>query len=120
MPCVTSMAAAARPRLARSRPSPGAVLTKCPTKARCPARSPCPAPSRAGAWRLPLKRCLESAIGYARDGFPVTARLAHWRNAERGNLSKSPEAAAIFLKDGAVLTNPDLARTLEAIASDGW
>src|ERR1700761_1404052 len=26
--------------------------------------------------RLPLKRCLDSAIGYARDGFPVTARLA--------------------------------------------
>ena len=36
------------------------------------------------------------------------------------DLAKSPEAAAIFLKDGATLTNPDLARTLEAIASDGW
>jgi len=58
--------------------------------------------------RLPLKRCLESAIGYARDGFPVTARLAHWRNAERGTLAKTPEAAAIFLKEGAVLTNRDL------------
>ena len=34
--------------------------------------------------RLPLKRCLESAIGYARDGFPVTARLAHWRDAGAG------------------------------------
>ena len=70
--------------------------------------------------RLPLKRCLESAIGYARDGFPVTARLAHWRELAREELARSPEAAAIFLKDGAVLTNPDLARTLEAIASDGW
>src|SRR5215510_7731910 len=28
--------------------------------------------------RLPLRRCLESAIGYARDGFAVTPRLAHW------------------------------------------
>jgi gamma-glutamyltranspeptidase/glutathione hydrolase len=70
--------------------------------------------------RLPLKRCLESAIGYARDGFPVTARLAHWRNMARPDLEKSPEAAAIFLKHGPMLKNPDLARTLEAIASDGW
>jgi gamma-glutamyltranspeptidase len=70
--------------------------------------------------RLPLKRCLESAIGFARDGFPVTERLAHWRAMTRDELAKSPEAAAIFLKDGNVLTNPDLARTLEAIASDGW
>ena len=69
--------------------------------------------------RLPLKRCLESAIGYARNGFPVTARLAYWRELAREELAKSPEAAAIFLKEGAILTNPDLARTLEAIASDG-
>ena len=70
--------------------------------------------------RLPLARCLESAIGYARDGFPVTRRLAHWRDMQRLELAKSPEAAAIFLQDGAVLRNPDLARTLQAIASDGW
>jgi gamma-glutamyltranspeptidase/glutathione hydrolase len=70
--------------------------------------------------RLPLRRCLESAIGFARDGFPVTARLAHWRESAREELAKNPEAAAIFLRDGATLTNPDLARTLEAIASDGW
>ncbi len=70
--------------------------------------------------RLPLKRCLESAIGYARDGFPVTARLDYWRSLARTELEKSPEAAEIFLKPGAVLRNPDLARTLEAIAGDGW
>ena len=70
--------------------------------------------------RLTLKRCLESAIGYASGGFPVTARLAQWRNAARPDLARSPEAAAIFLKEGATLANPDLARTLEAIASDGW
>ncbi|UYN95383.1 MAG: gamma-glutamyltransferase [Enhydrobacter sp.] len=70
--------------------------------------------------RLPLARCLESAIGYARDGFPMTARLTHWRDTAREELAKTPEAAAIFLKDGATLANPDLARTLQAIASDGW
>ncbi|HYD04710.1 MAG TPA: gamma-glutamyltransferase [Reyranella sp.] len=70
--------------------------------------------------RLPLSRCLESAIGYASDGFPVTARLAHWRNGAYPDLEKSPEAKAIFLQHGPVLKNPDLARTLQAIASDGW
>ena len=70
--------------------------------------------------RLPLKRCLDSAIGYARDGFPVTARLATWRNVARPELEKSPEAAAIFLPHAPVLKNANLSRTLEAIASDGW
>jgi gamma-glutamyltranspeptidase len=70
--------------------------------------------------RLPLRRCLESAIGYARDGFAVTPRLAHWRDVARPDLEKSPEASAMFLKDGATLRCADLARTLEAIASDGW
>jgi gamma-glutamyltranspeptidase/glutathione hydrolase len=69
--------------------------------------------------RLPLGRCLESAIGYARDGFAVTARMAHWRAVAEIELRKSPEAAAIFLRPDKVLRNPDLARTLEAIARDG-
>jgi gamma-glutamyltranspeptidase len=70
--------------------------------------------------RLPLKRCLESAIGHAREGFPVGERLAHWREQQRAELAKTPEAAAIFLREEATLRQPDLARTLEAIASDGW
>jgi gamma-glutamyltranspeptidase/glutathione hydrolase len=70
--------------------------------------------------RLPLARCLESAIGYARDGFPVTARMAYWRGLAEVELQKSPEAAEIFLRPGRILRNPDLARTLEAIARDGW
>ena len=78
------------------------------------------AEAHAAYGRLPLARCLESAIGYARDGFPVTARLAHWRETARAELAKCPHASAIFLKDGNILTNPALARTLEAIASDGW
>ena len=42
------------------------------------------------------------------------------RPGARPDLAKSPEAAAIFLKEGHTLNNPDLARTLNAIASDGW
>jgi gamma-glutamyltranspeptidase/glutathione hydrolase len=70
--------------------------------------------------RLPLARCLDTAIGYARDGFPMSPRLAQWCEAVGPELARSPEAAAIFLGGGKVLANPDLARTLQAIASDGW
>jgi gamma-glutamyltranspeptidase/glutathione hydrolase len=75
--------------------------------------------------RVPLARALAPAIGYARDGFPVTARLAGWLEACRAELARSPEAAAIFLPGGRVpgagqrLRNPDLARTLERIAAAG-
>jgi len=36
--------------------------------------------------RLPLRRVLESAIGYARDGFPVTGRLASFIEMTRDDL----------------------------------
>jgi len=78
------------------------------------------AEAHAAYGRLPLSRCLESATGYARDGFPVTARMAYWRGLAESELAKSPEAAAIFLKPDRVLRNPDLARTLDAISRDGW
>ena len=44
------------------------------------------------------RAALESAIGYARDGFPVTARLAALVADGAPDLEKSPEAAAIFLQ----------------------
>lgn len=74
--------------------------------------------------RLPLARDLSAAIEYARDGFPVTARLAAWTAHSADVLRASPEAAEIFLPGGALpkagqrLRNPDLALTLDAIA--GW
>ena len=75
--------------------------------------------------KVPLERCLETAIDYAEHGFPVTERLASWINLTSEDLKRSPEAAAIFLahgtrpEPGAVLRNPDLARTLKATASEG-
>ena len=75
--------------------------------------------------RLPLARLLEPAIGYASDGFPVTARLASWIAATADELAASPEAARIFLPQGAPpragskLVNRDLARTLGLIAAGG-
>ena len=75
--------------------------------------------------RLPLSRCLESAIGYARDGFPVTQRLAGWIEHVKKDLAPHAESCAIFMPHGQVpvagskLTNPNLANTLEAIAAQG-
>ncbi len=76
--------------------------------------------------RLPLSRCLEQAIGYAREGAPVSSRLAQFIALSRDELAACPEAAAIFLpggealRGGAVLVNANLARSLEAIAGEGW
>ncbi len=76
--------------------------------------------------RLPMPRVLETAIGYARDGFPVTARLANFIAATKTDIAQHTETAAIFLPGGAApragakLQNPNLARTLETYALGGW
>jgi gamma-glutamyltranspeptidase/glutathione hydrolase len=75
--------------------------------------------------RLPLGRLLAPAAAYAREGFPVTERLAKWIAASAPVLAECPEARAIFLprgappRAGARLANPALALTLERIASLG-
>ena len=75
--------------------------------------------------RLPLARVLEPAIGHARDGFPITARLADAITLAADLLARCPEAAAVFLpggtslETGQLLRNSDLARTLERIAGSG-
>jgi gamma-glutamyltranspeptidase/glutathione hydrolase len=76
--------------------------------------------------RLPFGRDLQAAIGYARDGFAVGERLAGWIAATKAELAVHAESAAIFLPGGAPipaggrLANPDLARTLAALAEGGW
>jgi gamma-glutamyltranspeptidase/glutathione hydrolase len=76
--------------------------------------------------RLPLARILESAIDYAGDGFPVAERLAGFIKMMAGEVARYPESAALLLPDGtpprpgARLVNKDLARTLGAIATNGW
>ncbi len=75
--------------------------------------------------RLSLERNLDTAIGYAREGFPVTARLANFIEMTKAELSQNAESAAIFLPQasppatGTTLRNPNLARTLKVIASGG-
>ena len=76
--------------------------------------------------RLPLRRALEAAIGYAHDGYPATERLSDFIVMARDELAEHAESAALFLGTGAPptagarLTNPDLARTLSAVAESGW
>src|SRR5262245_11548977 len=75
--------------------------------------------------RLPIGRVLEAAIGYSRDGFPVTARLSAFIDMFRDDLLGHRETAALLLPDGAAprpgtkLANPNLANTLQAIAEWG-
>jgi gamma-glutamyltranspeptidase / glutathione hydrolase len=76
--------------------------------------------------KLPLKQSLQPAIRLARDGFPLYARLQFGIKYKRDILARSPAAAKAFLTpDGAVpelgfvIKQPDLAKTLEAMANQG-
>ncbi len=75
--------------------------------------------------KLPFARLLESAIHYARHGFPVThSQETNTRN-KLAELEHQPNFAATFLQDGQVPvygqrhTFPALAATLEQIARAG-
>jgi gamma-glutamyltranspeptidase/glutathione hydrolase len=76
--------------------------------------------------KLPLKRDLEPAIKLAREGFPLYARLQGGLRYKREVIARSPDAAKVFLTPdgnvpdiGAIIKQPELARTLEAIAAEG-
>ncbi len=75
--------------------------------------------------RLPLATSLAPAIRLAGEGFPVDEHYLRMARFRLEALRQSPAAAAIFLQDnevpqtGHVIRQPDLARTLEAIATRG-
>jgi gamma-glutamyltranspeptidase/glutathione hydrolase len=76
--------------------------------------------------KLPLKQSLQPAIRLARDGFPLYARLQGGIRYKQKILARSPDAAKAFLSAdgavpevGAIIKQPDLANTLEAIANQG-
>jgi gamma-glutamyltranspeptidase/glutathione hydrolase len=81
------------------------------------------------AWKdqgkLPWKRLVDPAIALARDGFMVTEALARsLKNAQR-EMQKYAASVAQFTKNGVfyepgdTLKQPDLAKTLDRIASQG-
>jgi gamma-glutamyltranspeptidase/glutathione hydrolase len=75
--------------------------------------------------KLPLKRSLAPAIRLAREGFAPDARSLMRIGQRKDVLARDPGASALFLpggelpRQGWVLRNPDLARTLELIAEKG-
>jgi gamma-glutamyltranspeptidase/glutathione hydrolase len=85
--------------------TPGAVASFCEAHARF--------------GKLPLARCLEPAIHYARDGYPVSEKLSRWITETAAELAQDPASAALFPVGKSRLANPALARTLEAIAAQG-
>jgi len=76
--------------------------------------------------KLPLQRSLQPAIRLARDGFPLYARLQGAIRFKREFMLRSPDVAKVFLTAqggvpelGALIKQPDLANTLEALANEG-
>jgi gamma-glutamyltranspeptidase/glutathione hydrolase len=75
--------------------------------------------------RRSLAQALAPAIGYARDGFPVSPIIAEQWGEQTDFLKRDSAAAATYLPNGRApnagdwFRNPDLARTFEEIARDG-
>jgi len=74
---------------------------------------------------ITLAQALQPAIRYAERGFPVSPRLNADITESKRKLSADPELARIFLPNGeappvgSLLKQPELARTLRAIATSG-
>ena len=75
--------------------------------------------------KLPMKAVLAPAIGYAREGFPVSELIAWYWNLSVPRLSKFPGFSEQFTIDGSapakgeIWKNPNLANTLETLAKGG-
>ncbi len=76
--------------------------------------------------RLPLRTTLAPAIRIARDGFEVYPRLEKGYASRRAVMERYRGTRAVFLADGTppvtgeTLRQPDLARTLERLATKGF
>ncbi|MEO5810960.1 MAG: gamma-glutamyltransferase [Rhodanobacter sp.] len=75
--------------------------------------------------KLPMKSVLAPAIGYARDGFPLSELIAYYWGLPAPRLGKYPGFTEQFTIDGhapakgEIWKNPNLAHTLETIAKGG-
>jgi gamma-glutamyltranspeptidase/glutathione hydrolase len=73
----------------------------------------------------PLAEVLAPAIEIAEGGFPVSEALAAGIQSSKAKIEKFPSTTKIYFKDGKplamgdIIRNPDLARTLRAIAAQG-
>ena len=94
---------------------------------------PVTVPGCVGGWfalherfgRLPMKDILAPAIGYAETGFPMTELIGYYWGRGVQNLKDFEAFQRTYAPDGVVpgegdiFRNPDLARTLSAIAENG-
>ena len=103
---------------------------------RVPAHGPLPVtvPGCVDGWcelharfgKLPLSEVLAPAIGYARDGFPVSELIAYYWQRSVPILEKWPGFLETFTSDGRapvkgeIWRNPRLADTLEKIGREGY
>jgi gamma-glutamyltranspeptidase / glutathione hydrolase len=73
--------------------------------------------------KLPVKELLQTAIGYARDGFPVGARWVKKFAEHAALIAEFPELTTLGTgadaRLGQIVRQPDLAWTLEQIATHG-
>lgn len=75
--------------------------------------------------KLPMSAILSPAIGYARNGFPVTELIAYYWQRNAALLQKYPGFEEIFMPGGKapakgeIFKNPFLAETLEKIGKQG-
>ncbi|MGQ9897931.1 MAG: gamma-glutamyltransferase [Acidobacteriota bacterium] len=75
--------------------------------------------------QLPMKDLLAPAIGYARDGFPVSELIAYYWERNVAALAQFPNVCEVYApggrtpRKGEVFRNPQLAATLEKIAAGG-
>ena len=90
-------------------------------------------PGEVAAWEemhrrfcsMPFPTLLDTAIGYAEEGFPVSPRIGRSFAASIGKLSQFPASAAIYSSNGGmkaegeILANPDLSRSLQQVAQGG-
>jgi gamma-glutamyltranspeptidase/glutathione hydrolase len=77
--------------------------------------------ARYGTW--PLSQLLDPAIGYARDGFPLSVELCRAMERVKPQLDASSELWKLFENNGAAagetFRRPELAKTLEGVAEEG-
>jgi gamma-glutamyltranspeptidase/glutathione hydrolase len=90
-------------------------------------------PGSVGAWGAmharfgdrPWASLFEAAIYYAREGFAATRAYRHFAGEAREALAADPRSARTFLRHGAPpalgtpIVQPELARTLQALAGEG-
>ena len=90
-------------------------------------------PGEVAAWEelhrrfctMPFSTLLETAIGYADEGFPVSPGIGRNFAHAVDKLSQFPASAAIYSSgegmkaEGEILANPDLARSLQQVAQGG-